>query len=69
MPEVFELLKPSEVATELRVTTDTLAHWRMNKVNFHKHIKMGERVMYIAREMDEYLQGLFDSRHPMEGKA
>ena len=66
MPEVYELMTPAEVANELRVTEKRLTEWRYLKINFHRHVKVGRKVRYVAQELDQYVQDLFDARNPVK---
>lgn len=54
MPELPELMTPSEVAAYLGVTTATLAQWRSAKKEL-PHTKAGGSVRYLRSDVTEYL--------------
>lgn len=54
-----ELMKPAEVAEEIRSTSSTLAYWRhMGKGP--KYAKVGRRVVYRRADVEAWMQEQFD---------
>lgn len=50
-----ELMDDKQTATKLGVTTGSLANWRCSGLGGPKYIKVGRRVRYRLRDIEEYL--------------
>jgi len=59
---VHKLISPETTSKMLGVSTNTLRNWRCQKVNFHRHVKISSRVMYVHDEIESYIEGLLEAR-------
>ena len=50
-----ELIDGEETAAKLGVTTGTLSNWRCSGLGGPKYVKVGRRVRYRVRDIEDYL--------------